>query len=130
MDNGILANINLSWLSPKKIREMIIIGDKGMLIYDDTSPDRKIEIYDKRVDTSKLSVDHIATSNIIYREGDIHVPSLNHTEPLREVCLHFLDSVKNGTKPLSDGESGLNVVKVLEAIELSARSDGAKIRLD
>jgi predicted dehydrogenase len=116
--DGVRANIRVSWLDPNKTRTITVVGSKKMLVYDDVSPSEKIKIYDKGV--SEL---HWQDSfNCDYRYGDILTPHIEWKEPLRVECQHFIDCIRTGQQPLSDGESGLRVVRVLEAAEQSLQS--------
>jgi len=126
--NGIIANINVSWLSPKKIRETIIVGSKKMLVYDDTKSDEKVKIFDKGVDVLK-DPDSFGEYQLTYRTGDITAPVLEAIEPLRIEINHFIDCVNNGLKPRTDGYCGLKVVKALEAAERSSEKDGEVVIL-
>jgi len=126
--NGIIANINVSWLSPKKIRETIIVGSKKMLVYDDTKSDEKVKIFDKGVDVLR-DPDSFGEYQLTYRTGDITAPVLEAIEPLRIEISHFIDCVNNGLKPRTDGYCGLKVVKALEAAERSSEKDGEVILL-
>lgn len=129
LKNNVTAHLSMSWLYPKKMRDMTFIGDKKMVYYDDTDPAEKIRVHDKGVD-NKFDVGEVAISNTIYREGDIHIPYVNSTEPLRLECSDFVDSIENNRKPKTHGEVGLNVVKVLEAIEKSATAGGHWVNIE
>lgn len=122
-NSGTIVNINVSWLSPKKIREMIIVGSKKMLIYDDTKSDEKIKIFDKGVDILK-DPNSFGEYQLTYRTGDILSPVLEAVEPLKIEISHFIDCVNNGLEPKTDGYCGLKVVKALEAAEKSSEKDG------
>lgn len=124
--SGTIVNINVSWLSPKKIRETIIVGSKKMLIYNDTESDEKIKIFDKGVDILK-DPDSFGEYQLTYRTGDIVSPVLEATEPLRIEISHFIECIKNGLEPRTNGYCGLKVVKVLEAAERSSEKDGEVI---
>jgi predicted dehydrogenase len=126
--NGIIANINVSWLSPKKIRETIIVGSKKMLVYDDTKSDEKVKIFDKGVDILKDPAG-FGEYQLTYRTGDITAPVLEAIEPLRIEINHFIDCVNNGLEPRTDGYCGLKVVRALEAAERSSEKDGEVILL-
>jgi len=128
-NSGIIVNINVSWLSPKKVREIIIVGSKKMLIYDDTQSDEKIKIFDKGVEILK-DPEGFGEYQLTYRTGDIISPFLEATEPLRLEIKHFFDCVENGFKPISDGYSGLKVVKAIEAAEKSSENDGEIVLID
>jgi predicted dehydrogenase len=117
--SGRSAHIHINWLSPRKTREMVIVGSKKMLLYDDTSSDAKITIFDKGIDKDlKNGFDHdiydYATFNLSNRIGDIIIPSISFQEPLNVECRHFVDCILTGKTPITGSEDGLNVVKILE----------------
>ena len=113
-EDGGLAIIQSSWLDPNKVRKITVVGNKKMLVYDDLEPTEKIKIYDKRVEIPP-HYDTFAEFQYAYHYGDMHAPYINMVEPLKMESQHFLDSIKNNTKPLSSGHDGLRVVWVLEA---------------
>jgi predicted dehydrogenase len=121
--SGIIANINVSWLSPKKVRETIIVGNKKMLIYDDTKSDEKIKVFDRGVDLLK-DPGSFGEYQLIYRTGDIYSPVLEAVEPLNAEIRHFLGCIVDGSKPLTDGYCGLKVVKAVNAAEESSEKNG------
>lgn len=124
--NSGFATIQSSWLDPNKVREMIFVGSKKMLVYDDIEPNEKIKIYDKRVDVPP-HYDTFAEFQYSYHYGDMHAPYLKMTEPLKVECQHFLDCINNGSKSLSSGNEGLQVVQILEAASQSLKNGGAKV---
>jgi predicted dehydrogenase len=125
--SGIFANLEVSWLAPRKLRRMVLVGSRSMLVYDDTAVD-KIQLYDRGValDTPNSFGEYQLT----YRTGDIVSPNLDVTEPLFIQTNHFLDCLEQGKRPVSDGIMGLEVVRVLEAAELSAHSNGEYVSID
>lgn len=128
-ESGGFAMIQSSWLDPNKIREMTIVGSKKMVVYDDTEPLEKIKIYDKRVEVPP-HYDTFAEFQYSYHYGDVLAPFIKQTEPLRIECQHFLDCIKTGERPESDGRDGLNVIKILEASSRSLKKDGALVNID
>ena len=117
--NGKSAHIHVSWLDPCKTRKTVIVGSKKMLVYDDTSPDTKITIYNKGIDkTLKNNLQHeiydYASFQMKTRVGDVIIPKINFDEPLKIECKHFVKCIQNGEQPLTDGKNGLEVVRVLE----------------
>src|SRR5712692_1828408 len=120
--SGALAHAHLSWLAPSKLRTMTVIGSKKMAVYDDGQPAERVKVYDHGV--QKLSGDELRRE---YRAGDIHSPRVPATEALQLEVRHFIDCVRDGTRPRSDGEAGLRVVRVLEAGMRSLRSGGARV---
>lgn len=130
--NGVGAHLHLGWLDPRKVRMMTVVGSKKMLVYDDVNPDAKIQIYDKGVAPPphlNETPGTFAEFQVRLRVGDLTVPSLSFSEPLQVECQHFVDCIERGERPLSDGESGLRTVRVLEAAERSLREDGAPIAI-
>lgn len=126
--NQITAYMTVSWLEPKKTRRLTIIGSKKTLIYDLINVEEPIKIYDTGVDLANPSGD-INQLRVNYRYGDILSPHVKNIEPLRKMCSHFADCIIDGKTPTSDGRSGLNVVKMLEATEESLRNQGMEIKL-
>ena len=120
------AMIHNSWLDPRKIREMTIVGSKRMIVYDDVAPLEKIRVFDARVETPP-HYDTFAEFQYAYHYGDVYVPYVKQEEPLRSECQHFLDCIKNGTTPLSGGKNGLELVRILEASSKSLRLGGAPV---
>ena len=114
--SGLAAHMHLSWLDPHKERRFTVVGSKRMATFDDMELERKLTVYDKGFDESWSSY-----GEYIARSGDIFSPHVPNEEPLRIECRHFLECVRGGVKPRSGGESGLRVVRVLEALERSLR---------
>lgn len=110
--SGIAAHLHLSWLDPHKERRFTIVGDKRMATFDDMAIEGKLTVYDKGFDEDTRSY-----GEYISRSGDIHCPRIPNVEPLRLECEHFVQSVKSGVPPRSDGHSGLRVVRVLEQLQ-------------
>ena len=123
---GVGANVHISWLDPRKVRCMTVVGSKKMLVYDDTSLQEKIRIYDKGVDVQRY-YDTFGDFQFSYRYGDIQIPRIEEAEPLKAECEHFADCIRNGTTPRTDGLSGARVVSVLHAANLSLKNGGNKI---
>jgi predicted dehydrogenase len=122
------AIVQSSWLDPKKVREMTIVGSKRMIHYDDVAQQEKIKIFDVRVD-APAHYDTFAEFHYAYHYGDMYAPFIKQEEPLKTECQHFLDCIKNGTQPMTDGNKGLELVKILEASSLSLEQNGAAITL-
>ena len=119
-DSGVIAHVQVSWLSPSKIRRTTVVGSGKMLIYDDTEHSEKVKLFDKGVDFNEPQT--FGEFQLSYRSGDIVSPKLATYEPLQAEIEHFLHCVLSGERPRSDGVSGLRVVRVLEAVERSMAS--------
>ncbi len=126
-ENGLLAHFHNNWLSPVKIRTVIVGGSKKMILYDDMETSEKIKVYDSGVDIS--SPEGILDALVSYRLGDMWAPKLDTTEALRLVTAEFVDCIRTGRRPVTDGTSGLNVVKILEASEQSIKHRGREVKL-
>ncbi len=126
--NGGFATIHSSWLDPNKVREMIIVGSKKMIVYDDNQPLEKLKVYDKRVEVPP-HYDTYAEFYYSYHYGDMYSPYLKQDEPLKVECQHFLDCIKTGSKPDSSGLDGLKVVQILEASSESLKRGGTRVEI-
>jgi len=122
------ATIQSSWLDPRKIRDMTIVGTKRMIVYDDIEPSEKIKIYDARVEAPP-HYDTFAEFQYAYHYGDSYTPYIKQEEPLKVECQHFLDCIRQKKTPLTSGRQGLEVVKILEAASASLKQNGAAIPL-
>jgi len=126
-DNGFIAHFHCNWLSPVKIRRTLMSGNKKMLVWDDLSPDEKIKVYDRGVDFK--NTDGIHKLLVSYRSGDVYVPKISNSEALKLEAEYFIDCLENNREPFNNGEAGLKVVRLLEAADLSLKSDGQRIKL-
>lgn len=122
--DGVMADIRVSWLDPCKIRRITVVGSKKMVVYDDVEPTEKIRIYDKGVDAPPYS-DTLEEFRLSYRYGDITTPAISDAEPLEIECRHFLDCIRYGRVPRSDGVVGAQVVKILEGAQRSLLDGGS-----
>jgi predicted dehydrogenase len=113
-ESGLTAHMHLSWLDPHKERRFTVVGSKRMATFDDMELERKLTIYDKGFDE-----DYSSYGEYIARSGDVFSPRVSNEEPLRIECKHFVDCIREGRQPLSDAESGLRVVRVLERLNRS-----------
>lgn len=126
-DNGMMAQVQLSWLDPHKERRMTIVGSRRMVTFDDVSPAEKIRIFDKGYDHPPEygSFGEFLT----LRDGEIRIPKVPFVEPLKVEAEHFLQCVREGRKPITDGEEGLWVVRILVAAQESLQDGGEPVEL-
>lgn len=126
--SGFIAHFNCSWTSPVKIRTMLIGGDQKMLLFNDLEPTEKIRVYDTgydhKTDEEKRKV------LVDYRAGDVFIPKVDPKEALFGMASDFIKSIKENKKPISDFESGLSVIKILEASQQSIKQNGKEIILN
>ncbi len=123
--NGTMAHIHASWLDPRKVRLITIVGSKKMAVYDDVSEAEKVRIYDKGL-AIPADNDSFAPWPPHYRYGDVTIPFISNTEPLKLECSHFLHCITEGGRPRSDGWAGLRVVSILEAANKSLSNGGRR----
>ena len=119
---NVLASIHCSWLDPKKVRQLTLVGSKRMITWDDLALSNPVAIYEKAVATNLESSDYGEFLRISMLDGDVHLPKVNADEPLRAQDGAFLRAVREGKTPRSDGAFGLGVVRVLNRIEVCLRS--------
>jgi predicted dehydrogenase len=125
---GRFATIQSSWLEPRKVRQMTIVGSRQMIVYDDIEPLEKIRIHDTRIERPP-HYETFGEFQYTYHYGDSFIPRLEQTEPLRQMCQHFIACSLSGAAPLSNGESGLEVVRILEACSKSLKANGGLISI-
>jgi predicted dehydrogenase len=127
--SSLLAHLHVNWLAPVKLRSTVIGGSKKMIVYDDLEPSEKLRIYEKGVTVNSDRADR-ARALVDYRLGDMSAPYIDKFEPLANVCRDFVDCVRQGTVPVSDGQAGVDVVQVLEAAQESIQKDGERIPIE
>jgi len=127
-DRGCCAFVQSSWLDPKKVRQMTVVGSRRMIVYDDTEPLEKLRIYDARVDVPP-HYDTFAEFTYSYHHGDVYVPYIKQDEPLKIQCRHFIECIREGIQPITGGPEGLEIVRILEAANRSMRKNGASVPL-
>lgn len=128
-ENGILAHIHISWLDPRKIRTLVVVGSEKMVVFDDMEPEEKLKVYDKGVVKSPFTSVELPPGVIAVRYGDIHSPRVPMKEPLREEARHFVECIENGKRPRTDGRSGLEVMAILESAMESIRNNGKPVEI-
>lgn len=128
-DDQTIAHVHVNWLSPIKVRNVMIGGSKKMIVWDDNLNTEKIKVYDTGVHLQD-SKEQMYQSLVQYRTGDMYAPKLEAMEALKVECQHFIDCIKNQTEPLTSGEFGLEIVAILEASERSIKEQGKIIKLD
>ena len=125
-DSGTIAHVNVSWLAPVKVRQILLGGSKKMITYDDLEPSEKVKIYDKGISFTE-DPKQIQEMRVGYRTGDMWAPKLDGTEALRLAGDHFIDCIINQKTPQTDGALGLRVVELIEAATSSMRGKGETV---
>jgi predicted dehydrogenase len=126
--SGLLASFHVNWLSPVKVRHFIVGGSKKSIVYNDLEPAEKVKVYDRGITVAE---DPEARRGILvgYRTGDVWSPHIEQSEPLQVMVRHFAECIRDGKRSLSDGESGLRVVRILDAAQRSIKAQGGRITL-
>ncbi len=126
---GRSAIIHSSWLDPRKVREMTIVGSKRMIVYDDVAQQEKIRVFDARVERPP-HYDTFAEFHYAYHYGDTYAPYIKQEEPLKAECQHFIDCIQHGKQPLTNGVRGHELVRILEASSESLKQGGSPISME
>jgi predicted dehydrogenase len=126
-ENSLIAHFHVNWLAPMKIRRTLIGGTRSMIVYDDTEASEKVKVYDKGIDVTTR--EGVYDTLVQYRTGDMLSPKLDQTEALATATRHFIDCILNDKTPITDGQAGLNVVRILKASAESMRRRGQAIEL-
>lgn len=129
LEGGAIVHLHVNWLSPVKIRRTVIGGNKKILVFDDLEPSEKIKIYDHGISVSSGTKEKTYSDLVKYRVGDIYSPYVDRQEALKAEIQHFCDCITKGIKPLTDGNSGLQIVKILEAVDRSIKMNGKQVRI-
>lgn len=125
--SGIMAHIHISWLDPHKIRKLTVVGAKKMAVFDDTQSSEPVRIYDKGV---KQNFDYNSYGEALtLRMGDILIPKVDMSEPLKLECQHFIECIQNRQTPRSDGYDGFRVVRILQFAQESMKNGGRPVKL-
>jgi predicted dehydrogenase len=131
LEGGAMAHVHVNWLSPTKIRQMVIGGSRRTLVWDDLNPQQRLSVFDRGVDLVQQSVDIAdrAAATISYRLGDTWAPALPEYEALGRMVGEFAGAIRGGRAPVTDGAAGLRVLSVLEAAQTSLRARGALVEV-
>lgn len=125
--NNLIAHFHVNWLSPVKIRKVLIGGSKKMIVFDDMENSEKIKIFDTGIEIQNKDDEYQKLIN--YRLGDIYSPLLNNAEALSALIKDFINTIKTDAKPIASGLEGLKVVQLLEATQKSIKNNGKEISL-
>ena len=125
------SHIHASWLDPRKVRRVTVVGSSKMVVYDDIDPTATIQVYDRGIDampaTEHRQPDTHGEHHMRLRSGDVHIPKISYREPLRVELEEFVAAISEKRPPLSDARNGLAVVRVLEAADRSLATDGNRV---
>jgi predicted dehydrogenase len=126
-EEGTAANVQVSWLAPRKVRQMVIVGSKRMVVYDDTASDEAVRVYDRGMEFS--TPENFGEYQLTYRSGDVVLPRIEPAEPLSLELEDFASAIRTGREPRSNAALGLEIVDSIEGAEESLRRGGAPVEL-
>jgi predicted dehydrogenase len=130
-EGGVTANVQVSWLAPRKMRQMVVVGSKRMVQYEDGSADEAVRVYDRGLDfTQSEAPATFGEYQLTYRSGDIVVPRLGVAEPLALELADFANAIRTGETPQSSSQLGLDVVRALEAAHISMERHGEPVAVE
>lgn len=127
--DGVLGHIHVSWADPNKVREVVVVSSDRRIVFNDINPQEMVRIFEKGV-TVKDQAESYGEHTLLMRDGDIISPRIQPSEPLKNQCKHFVECVETGMQPLTDAQAGLDVVRVMQAIDRSLELRGAPVTLD
>jgi predicted dehydrogenase len=119
----------VSWADPNKVREVVVVGSDQRIVFDDVKTTEQVRVYEKGVTPPEAEASSYGEYRFLMRDGDIISPKIEVSEPLKNQCRHFLESVVQGSRPLTDGWAGLQVVRVMKAVDRSVKLNGAPVSL-
>ncbi|MAT41902.1 MAG: oxidoreductase [Anaerolineaceae bacterium] len=128
--SGVIGNIHVSWIDPYKVRQVVVVGSQMRIMFDDMSNLEPVRIFHKGVEVSHHEQIGFGEFKLLIRDGDIVVPKLNPSEPLKNQALHFLQCIDENKEPISDGMNGFYVVRIMEAIQESIHKNGLSVQIN
>ena len=127
--DGVFGHAHTSWADPHKVREVVVVGSDKRIVFNDLSPQEQVRVFEKGVKPVPREAPSYGEYHFLLRNGDIIIPNIEASEPLKNECKHFLDCIIDDRTPLSDGENGLEVVRVMEAVDRSLEQRGAPVEV-
>jgi predicted dehydrogenase len=128
-DNDVVGNIHVSWADPNKVREVVAVGSRRRVVFNDLNDVERVRVYERGVSVGDAITDTYGEFKLLVRDGDIISPKIEPSEPLKNQCLDFVEAIATGRPPLAHARFGLGVVRTLVAIETSMRSRGAAVQV-
>ncbi len=128
-DNDVVGNIHVSWADPNKVREVVAVGSRRRVVFNDLNDVERVRVFERGVSVGDAVTDSYGEFKLLVRDGDIISPKIEPSEPLKTQCQDFIDAIVGGQPPLAQGRFGLGVVRTLVAIEASMRARGAAVEV-
>jgi predicted dehydrogenase len=127
--NNIIGHIHVSWAEPNKVRELVLVGSEKRVVFNDLDAVERVRVFEKGVEPTPEEADSFGEYQFLIRDGDIISPRVPVNEPLKAQCSHFLDCVTEQQQPFTDGRQGVEVVRVMEAIDRSIQNRGMPVEI-
>jgi predicted dehydrogenase len=127
--DGVIGHIHVSWADPNKVREVVVVGSQLRVVFDDVNTSERVRVYEKGVACAGAEMASFGDYHLQMRDGDIISPRIEVSEPLKNQCMHFVECVSHGIRPLTNGHEGLKVVQVMAAIDQSMGLNGKPVAL-
>ena len=128
-DDGVVGNIHVSWADPNKVREVVAVGSKRRVVFDDLSDAERVRVFERGVSVGDEIADSYGEFKLLVRDGDIISPKIQASEPLKNQCVEFVASIRSGASPVANARFGVGVIRTLIAIEASMRLRGAAVEV-
>jgi predicted dehydrogenase len=128
-NNGVIGNIHVSWADPNKVREVVAVGSRRRVVFNDLNDVERVRVFERGVSAGDAVADSYGEFKLLVRDGDIVSPKVEPSEPLKNQCADFVAAIGGGRPPLATGRFGTSVVRALVAIEASMRSRGAAVEV-
>jgi len=128
-DNNVVGHVHTSWADPHKVREVVVVGSDKRIVFDDLNSQERVRVFEKGVKRMDPQEGGYGEYQFLMRDGDIVIPNVEASEPLKNECKHFLECITLHCQPLTDGKNGLDVVRVMEAIDRSIELRGAPVEV-
>ena len=128
-ENDVVGNIHVSWADPNKVREVVAVGSRRRVVFDDLNDVERVRVFERGVSAAEAVADTFGEFKLLVRDGDIISPKVEPSEPLKAQCLAFVDAIATGTTPLASGKFGGGVIRALAAIEMSMKNRGAAVEV-
>jgi predicted dehydrogenase len=127
--NDVVGNIHVSWADPNKVREVVVVGSRRRIVFDDLNDVERVRVFERGVSVGDAIAESYGEFKLLVRDGDIISPKVQPSEPLKNQCADFVEAVRSGRTPLASCHFGLGVIRTLAAIDQSMRSHGAAVEV-
>jgi len=128
--DGVIGHIHVSWVDPNKVREVVVVSNDKRIVFDDVKTMEQVRIFEKGIAPGEVDApSSYGEFRFLIRDGDIISPRVQASEPLKDQCLHFVECINQNKRPFTDGQAGLEVVQVMQAIDRSLAQNGAPVQV-